>query len=126
MLWGISMKKSRFKTPCTANGCKNLTYYGYCDDHKEYRKVYDRWRGNANKRGYDSKWRRYRISFLSSHPFCEECKKKGMITVATVVDHIIPHKGDKKLFWDTKNHQALCESCHNRKTATEDMGTWKA
>jgi 5-methylcytosine-specific restriction protein A len=36
-----------------------------------------------------------------------------------VVDHIIPHKGDKKLFWSRDNWQSLCLSCHNRKSATE-------
>jgi 5-methylcytosine-specific restriction protein A len=38
------------------------------------------------------------------------------------VDHIIPHKGNKGLFWTRFNHQALCKSCHDRKTATEDGG----
>jgi 5-methylcytosine-specific restriction enzyme A len=40
------------------------------------------------------------------------------------VDHIIPHKGNQKLFWDTKNWQSLCEMHHNRKTMTQDMGKW--
>jgi len=44
--------------------------------------------------------------------------------MATVVDHITPHKGDNDLFWDRANWQSLCESCHNRKTAAEDMGAW--
>jgi 5-methylcytosine-specific restriction endonuclease McrA len=37
-----------------------------------------------------------------------------------VVDHIKPHHGDQKLFWDPKNHQALCTDCHGAKTASED------
>ena len=40
---------------------------------------------------------------------------------ATVVDHIIPHRGDQKLFWDQNNWQALCKSCHDKKTLTEDI-----
>ena len=47
---------------------------------------------------------------------CAECMKQGNLTPATVVDHIIPHRGDMKLFWDESNWQALCESCHNQKT----------
>ena len=31
------------------------------------------------------------------------------------LDHIIPHRGDMKLFWDESNWQALCESCHDHK-----------
>ena len=42
--------------------------------------------------------------------------KYGMLTPATVVDHVIPHRGDQKLFWDEDNWQALCKSCHDRKT----------
>jgi 5-methylcytosine-specific restriction protein A len=34
-----------------------------------------------------------------------------------VIDHFIPHRGDKKLFWDRKNWRATCDSCHNAKTA---------
>ncbi|WP_407496877.1 HNH endonuclease [Pseudooceanicola sp. MF1-13] len=35
------------------------------------------------------------------------------------MDHITPHKGDRKLFWDRSNWQALCHACHSRKTARE-------
>ena len=42
--------------------------------------------------------------------------------MATVADHIIPHKGNLELFWDEGNLQALCKSCHDRKTAKE--GRW--
>jgi 5-methylcytosine-specific restriction protein A len=44
----------------------------------------------------------------------------GRYRKATVVDHIIPHRGDEKLFWDRDNWQALCKSCHDHKTWTED------
>ena len=47
---------------------------------------------------------------------------QGRRTPATVVDHIVPHKGDKKLFWDSGNWQPLCGPCHSRKTAKEDGG----
>lgn len=30
-----------------------------------------------------------------------------------LVDHIIPHRGDQKLFWDTTNWQSACERCGN-------------
>ena len=37
-----------------------------------------------------------------------------------LLDHIIPHRGDQKLFWDRSNLQPLCEHHHNVKTMTED------
>ena len=49
-----------------------------------------------------------------------KCYEEGHITMATVVDHIKPHRGDKKLFWDRGNWQPLCEHHHNVKTMTED------
>ncbi|AYB37431.1 HNH endonuclease signature motif containing protein [Brevibacillus laterosporus] len=80
---------------------------------------YDRERGSATQRGYDAKWRKARIGFLRKHSFCKHCFDKGFLTGATVVDHIIPQKGDKTLFWYRNNWQPICEQCHNRKTARE-------
>jgi 5-methylcytosine-specific restriction enzyme A len=47
---------------------------------------------------------------------------KGVLYEAVVVDHIIPHRGNRTLFWDRNNWQGLTESDHNRKTALEDGG----
>lgn len=80
----------------------------------------DRWRESASKRGYNSKWRKARLSFLRKNPLCVRCKADDRVMPADVVDHIVPHKGDKGLFWDKDNWQALCKTCHDRKTATED------
>ena len=48
------------------------------------------------------------------------------ITPATVVDHIKPHHGDQRLFWDVGNWQSLCKAHHDSKTATEDGGFGRA
>lgn len=45
-----------------------------------------------------------------------------IVEAASVVDHIVPHKGDQKLFWRRSNWQSLCKRCHDVKTATEDGG----
>ena len=71
-------------------------------------------------RGYNHTWRQARETYLKRNPLCTDCKKRGKITPATVVDHIVPHKGDQALFWDTRgNWQALCKPCHDRKTGIE-------
>ena len=75
---------------------------------------------HAAERGYGAKWQRERRKFLESNPFCVKCYEEGHITMATVVDHIVPHRGDQKLFWDRGNWQPLCEHHHNVKTMTED------
>lgn len=105
------------KKPCRHPGCPKLTYGIYCDEHE---KLHRGDRETSSVRGYDSRWRKARSRFLKVHPLCERCRKQEKLVKATVVDHIVPHHGDKKLFWDESNWQALCESCHDRKTMTED------
>ncbi|WP_324290694.1 AAA family ATPase [Ancylobacter sp. SL191] len=41
---------------------------------------------------------------------------------ATVVDHIIPHRGDSKLFWSRSNWQALCVTHHSRSKQAAEKG----
>ena len=36
-----------------------------------------------------------------------------------MVDHVVPHKGDKRLFWTRQNWAASCKSCHDLKTLSE-------
>lgn len=70
-------------------------------------------RKSAAERGYGYKWRKAREDFLSKNPLCVDHKCLGRVVVATVVDHIVPHNGDQKLFWDRKNWQPLCKVCHD-------------
>lgn len=105
------------KRPCRYPGCPNLCDSGvYCREHSSFSA--DRLRGNATERGYGSRWRAARGRFLRKHPLCAECLRQGKLSPATVVDHIIPHRGDMKLFWDESNWQALCKDCHDQKTGS--------
>ena len=103
--------------PCKHPGCPKLTAGMYCEDHA---KLHASDRASASVRGYDGRWKKARIRFLKAHPLCVECQKQGRLVKATVVDHIVPHRGDAKLFWDEANWQSLCKSCHDHKTMTED------
>lgn len=109
---------------CRKPGCNELISEGsYCQAHGNLKKRYEKERLSAAKRGYDHKWRGARIRFLRKHPLCKHCfEKQNKLITATVVDHIVPHRGDMVLFWDEKNWQPLCETCHNAKTAKEDGG----
>lgn len=101
--------------PCKSPGCPELTDRRFCEIHEGLYK-----RKSAKERGYDSKWRKARERFLKANPLCIECLKKDRLIEAVVVDHVAPHRGDKKLFWDENNWQALCKNCHDTKTMTED------
>lgn len=65
-------------------------------------------------RGYDSNWRALRLMVLRREPLCRRCGAS-----ASQVDHIVPlRRGGTHA---AENLQALCHSCHSRKTRTEDM-----
>lgn len=122
---GVVKMPLKAKKPCKHPGCPNLCVDGYCDEHrpKRYNPEYEARRGSAAARGYTSRWRKASKAFLRAHPICLKCfNSTGEIVPATEVDHIVPHKGDQKLFWDTDNWQALCHNCHSAKTAREDGG----
>lgn len=68
-------------------------------------------RPTASQRGYGSQWRKARAAFLRIN---NRCAWPGCGAPATTVDHIKPHRGDMRLFWDRTNWQPLCSSCHNR------------
>ncbi|WP_127559071.1 HNH endonuclease [Nioella ostreopsis] len=71
---------------------------------------HDRNRPNARQRGYTREWERESKLFLAYNPVCATPRCGA---IADLVDHIIPHKGDKDLFWDRSNWQPLCTHCHN-------------
>lgn len=70
---------------------------------------------NSRQKGYDYQWEVYRRRFLHHNPLCYVCNAP-----ATVVDHIVAHKGDKLKFRATNNHMPLCHFCHNYITARFD------
>lgn len=69
----------------------------------------------AADRGYGYAWQKARARFLREHPLCVMCEQERptRVTAATVVDHKIPHRGDKVLFWDESNWQPLCGPHHS-------------
>ena len=121
---GCERMPKKCKHPCSYPGCPNLTDSRYCKIHKQPD------RPSAAKRGYNSKWRRLSKQYLRKHPMCVRCLQQGRYVPATVVDHIIPHRGNLALMWDESNWQALCKPCHDKKTWTEDKNPvytyWKA
>ena len=108
-----------YKAPklCSQGGCPALLPIGtkYCSVHAHKLKSdYPRKHPEYNKLYTSTRWRAYRRMFLAEHPLCvnyHECK-----TAATVLDHIVDHDGDYERFWKPDNHQAMCSTCHNKKT----------
>lgn len=80
---------------------------------------------NTTDFDYNStRWKRDRALHLKYNPLCVDCKKEGRTVPATVSDHKTPisQGGDA---WDWDNRQALCESCHNKKSVNERNKKYK-
>jgi len=68
---------------------------------------------------YDlQRWRKLSKRHRREEPLCRECKKRGIITKGTLVDHIVAmNDGGEK--WDEDNLQTLCDICHQVKRQGE-------
>ena len=119
-LEGVDSMPTKPMVPCRHGNCARLVPAGamYCEEHKALHPNGDR--KTAAERGYGKRWNRERKLFLVAHPFCCEHLKEHRYVAATVVDHIIPHRGNPELMWNKDNWQALCKECHDRKTWSKD------
>jgi 5-methylcytosine-specific restriction protein A len=81
-------------------------------------------RGSARERGYTAAWGAYSKARLYHFPLCVDPygDHGKRLVLAVLTDHVVPHKDNRVLFWESTNHQSLCKPCHDRKTATEDGG----
>ena len=102
------------KHPCRHPGCPKLTENRFCEEHtKEYNRNYEKYdRDPAVRRRYGRAWKRIRDSYVKTHPFCEVCFEKGIITPVETVHHKKPlAEGGTH---DRSNLMSLCSSCHGR------------
>jgi 5-methylcytosine-specific restriction protein A len=60
-----------------------------------------------------------RVRHLSANPLCVMCERKGLVRLATQLDHIVALTNGGTN--DDDNYQGLCEPCHIDKTAM-DLG----
>lgn len=74
---------------------------------------------SRHERGYGSAWVKTRANILKrDRHLCIPCLMGGRPTPATQVDHIKPKaKGGTD---DPTNLQAICDDCHNLKTAVDE------
>ena len=108
------MSPARAARPCSYPGCTNLVMDGHrCAQHL------NSYASQGWKRLYQTvEWKQIRERQLLASPWCEDCKAHGVMRVATDVDHVNPHRGDKMAFM-LGPFRSLCHSCHSRKTASE-------
>lgn len=111
---------------CSEPGCPEpVKRAGPCPTHARQQ---DLRRGSARARGYDSRWEARAAAFKKRYPLCgmrpngqapvmSRCHEQGIATPVYQVDHVVPHRGDQRLFWDIEgNCQSLCQQCGARKS----------
>lgn len=87
---------------------------------RERKARFDKKRPTASTRGYNSEWRRASKEYLAAYSSCVRCGRP-----ASLVDHITPHKGDDRLFWDRRNWQPLCTPCHSGAKQSQERRSHK-
>jgi 5-methylcytosine-specific restriction protein A len=105
--------------------CSNRVPFGRCPLHGGRQ---GRDRRSSRERGYGKRWEHASKAFRNRYPLCGQrpngqrpvmsvCFDRGLVRSARQVDHVIPHRGDERLFWDREgNWQSLCASCGSKKS----------
>lgn len=102
---------------CLQPGCPAIQAGDWCQTHHRSRER-GRQRFNFDVRRWyrTARWFALRARVLVEEPFCRACTAMGLVSDTTDVDHIVPHRGDPAKFWNRRNLQGLCHTCHSRKT----------
>lgn len=89
-----------------------------------------RYSPDATVRGWykSARWQALRQEVLARDLFT--CRQTGVLLIGAhpapnspVVDHVIPHKGDERLFWDITNLQAVSKAYHDSDKRKMEMAT---
>ncbi len=105
------------KRPCSYPCCPRLTDGRFCTEHqKQENKCYEKYdRSPEMKKRYRRAWKQNRDIHIAQHPLCEVCKRKGRLTPAEEVHHIVPlSQGGTH---EESSLMSLCKSCHSEITA---------
>ena len=79
-----------------------------------------RYSADATVRGWykSARWQALRQEVLARDLYT--CRQTGVLLIgkhpapnSPVVDHVVPHKGDERLFWDIGNLQAVSKAYHD-------------
>ena len=110
----------------------------YCPPHQaEHDRARQAKRDQARKRDASSgrkpsyrwyglrAWKRRSKAQLNREPLCSRCNEFGLTRLATVADHIEPHREDPEKFWRGAL-QSLCSPCHSSAKQREENAAARA
>jgi len=100
-----------------AGRCGLIVESRYCDAcAPKFSRETDR--RSAHARGYDRRWREFRLVYLRDNPLCVDCFKDGYAVAATDVHHIQKLANHPELKYEPANLMALCSQHHDGRTAS--------
>jgi hypothetical protein len=70
-------------------------------------------------------WRRIRERQLATKPLCERCERRGLVVIATVVNHVGRHGGDRAKFFGGP-FESACKPCHDGEIQSEEKSGRRA
>jgi hypothetical protein len=77
----------------------------------------------ATRRLYSTqRWRKLAKAELAAERLCCMCLREGVVTIATIRDHVEPHRGDVDKFWNGPR-QSLCKPHHDSAKQREEAQT---
>lgn len=79
--------------------------------------------GTPWRRWYKTaRWHALRLEVFRRDLFqCRACGRIEGNTSQLVCDHVQPHRGSERLFWDEANLQTLCKPCHDTVKRREEQ-----
>ena len=98
--------------------CRHGFSERHCPRCPRPNKEYDEYRGSSTSRGYNARWERVRKTWLKRNPECAYCPGDYK-SLAVLIDHFVPHRGNQQIFWNKEFWRGSCQSCHSVKSAWE-------
>lgn len=104
---------------CPVPGCPTITKGGRCAQHQLRPDLPSGWGSAGLHRIRGRKLQRMRAELFRQEPLCRLCDALGLVTVATIRDHIVPlAEGGQDV---ASNTQPLCQTCSDLKTQKESL-----
>ena len=131
----LNMPTIPINTKCATLGCPHprSKLNGYCLQHggQDQRVFNQKYNNTQARKKFNAKyntrqWQSLRQIQLSKNPICAGCNANGIITPATVVDHLFPWSQISEQAFFINRFQSLCVTHHAEKTQLEQKGIYRA
>ncbi|PZU87336.1 MAG: HNH endonuclease [Chelatococcus sp.] len=68
---------------------------------------------------WSAEWRAKAKAQLAKEPWCSRCAQQGRQVKATIANHLVPHRGNARLFWEGAL-ESVCKPHHDSAIQSEE------